>query len=79
MNKTRLKEVKRALGLLEEAQGILESAATDERGEYDDLSERAQESERGQARDAIASSLESALESVEAAAGELGNIEGVAD
>lgn len=72
MNATTRKELRKAIGLLEdvapkldEARAIVESAAQEARDKFEALSEKAQEGERGQRIDAIAAALEAALSDIE--------------
>lgn len=69
------KEVAKAVGLLQEAQAILEQLATAEQDKFDNMSEGLQSSERGQAIEAAANTLAEANRSVETALEELDNIE----
>lgn len=76
MNKARRKGVDKAKALLEETLPLLESAAEEERGAYDNMNENLQGGTRGQQTSDNADALESAKDSVESAISELENIEG---
>lgn len=68
MNKERKAELKRAAELINDARVIVETIADEVQAEFDELSERAQEGERGQQMETDASTLNDAvgyLESVD--------------
>ena len=72
MNATMRKELRKAIGLLEdiapkldEACAIVESAAQEMRAKFEALSEKAQEGERGHRINWIAEALETALSDLE--------------
>ena len=72
MNTTMRKDLRKAIGLLEdiapkldEARAIVESAAQEARDKFEALSEKAQEGERGQRIKEIAEALEVALSDLE--------------
>ena len=60
MNKTRRKELEKAIDLLGQAQEIVDCCAEEERDAYDNLSEGVQESERGMQMEENADNLEDA-------------------
>lgn len=77
MNKARRKEITALVAILDGALADAQTILEGEQSEFEELSEKAQESEKGEARQAAinaleeaASSIESALRSLEEAAGE---------
>lgn len=62
MNKQRRKDLAEAIELLDQAKGIIETCATDERDGLDNMPEGLQEGERGQAIEAAADALDYAAE-----------------
>jgi hypothetical protein len=62
MNDARRKEITEAISTIENARAILEVAAAEEREEFDNLPSKAQESDKGTAIDAAASTLEESLD-----------------
>lgn len=62
MNEARRKEIEQAISQIEEARTILETVSSEEREEFDELPEKAQESEKGLKIDASASALEESLD-----------------
>lgn len=77
MNKARMAQAAKALGLLQEAQAILDQIADEERTAYDNLSEGLQQSERGSLMSDNADALENARGNCQSAQDDLGNIEGL--
>ena len=73
MNATRRKLIEKAIGTLQELASEIESAGNDEREQFDNMGERAQEGERGQKIDQAASDLESAYSNLESAISDLEN------
>ena len=67
MNKSRRKEIEKAMELLEEAQGIIESCRDEEQDSYDNLPESIQDGERGQSMDEAISALDDCVENIEGA------------
>jgi hypothetical protein len=66
VNEARRKEIEKSISLVEEAKSILESASQEERDEFDELSPKEQESNKGTAIDAAASALEDSLDDCDA-------------
>jgi hypothetical protein len=62
VNDARRKEIEQAISQIEEAKSILETAASDEREEFDELPEKTQESEKGIKIEAVATALEESLD-----------------
>lgn len=62
MNDARRKEIAEAISKIEDARSILEAASSEEREEFDSLPSKAQESDKGTAIDAAASTLEESLD-----------------
>jgi len=62
VNEARTKEITEAISKIEEAKSILETCASDERESFDELSEKAQESDKGIKLDASATALEESLD-----------------
>jgi hypothetical protein len=62
MNAERRKQLAEAISQIEEAKSIIETVATEERDEFEALSEKAQEAEKGVAIEACASSLDEAMD-----------------
>ena len=62
MNAERRKQLAEAISQIEEAKSIIETVATEERDEFEALSEKAQETEKGVAIEACASSLDEAMD-----------------
>jgi hypothetical protein len=62
VNDARRKEIAEAISKIEDARAILEGVAQEERDSHEELSEKAQESEKGQAIDAAATTLEETLD-----------------
>jgi F0F1-type ATP synthase membrane subunit b/b' len=58
MDKPTKDMLKKAIGFLEDAKNIIDGAATDAREGFDELSEKAQEGEKGEALNKLADSLE---------------------
>lgn len=75
MNANDRKELAKAVALLQEAQGILETLADAEQEKFDNMSEGLQQGERGQAIEAAAQALSDGKESVDSALETLENIE----
>jgi hypothetical protein len=71
MNAERRKQLTEAISHVEEAKSIIETAATEERDEYEALSEKAQEAEKGVAIEACASTLDEALDDCDSLIGKL--------
>ena len=65
MNKSRRKELEKAIELLEQASDIIDSAKVDEEDAYDSLPAGIQDSERGETMQEAISSLEDALDNLE--------------
>lgn len=64
MNAARRKEISTAIDMLQQALGIVENAASEERDCFDNLPEGLQDSERGQRMSEIADVLEEAASSL---------------
>ena len=64
MNKLRRKSLKEAIGLLEQAQSIIECVKDEEQEAYDNLPESIRDSDRGQTMDEIIYNLEAYLDSI---------------
>ena len=62
MNKLRRADLAEAFNLLDQAKGIVESAASDERDAFDNLPEGFQDSDRGQSMEQAADALDEATE-----------------
>lgn len=62
MNEARRKEIAEAISKVEEAKSIIETAASEEREQFDEMTEKAQESDKGQLVEAAATNLEEALD-----------------
>jgi hypothetical protein len=62
VNEARRKAIAEAISKIEEAKDLLDTASTEERDEYEELSEKAQESDKGTAIEAAASTLEESLD-----------------
>jgi predicted nucleic acid-binding Zn-ribbon protein len=62
VNAERRKALAEAISHIEEAKSIIETAATEERDEFEALSEKAQEADKGVAIEACASSLEEMMD-----------------
>jgi hypothetical protein len=62
VNDARRKEIAEAISKIEDARSILEAASSEEREEFDSLPSKAQESDKGTAIDAAASTLEESLD-----------------
>lgn len=58
MNKARRKEIARAIALIEEAAGILETVKDEEQESFDNMPEGLQCSERGEAMEGYISTIE---------------------
>ena len=65
MNATRRKRIQEAIEQLDELKTIIEELHDEEQEAYDNLPESFQESERGEAMDAVADNLDSAMSSME--------------
>jgi hypothetical protein len=65
MNKTDKKELDQALNKISDAKSVIETLAEAYREKFDNLSENAQEGERGQRLDEEASELEGLAETLE--------------
>lgn len=75
MNKDRRAEIAKAVALMEEAQGILETCKDEEQEYYDNMPESFQNGEKGSAAQEATSALECACDSLTEAidaAGEAG-------
>lgn len=73
MNNERRKEIGEAVSKIEEAKSIIETAAIAEREQFDDLGEKAQESDKGIAIDAAATNLEEAQDDCDSLIEKLNN------
>lgn len=62
MNDARRKEIAEAISKIEDAKSILESASNDEREEFEELPEKAQESTKGTNIEATATILEETVD-----------------
>jgi hypothetical protein len=62
VNDARRKEITDAISKIEDAKSILDLLATEERSEYEELSEKAQESDKGIKIEAAATSLEESID-----------------
>jgi hypothetical protein len=69
MNNDRRKTINRAIGMMQEAMALIESALDEEQGTYDNMPENLQNSERGGASQSAIDNLESCLNDVESAIG----------
>jgi len=67
MNKQRRAEIEKALELLEQAQGLLSDAASEEQDYYDNMPESFQSGERGDRAQEAATALGEACDNIEAA------------
>lgn len=65
MNKARRKEIARARDLLGEARTILEVARDEERDYFDNMPESIQEGAKGEKAEAVAETLEEAIDDLE--------------
>lgn len=65
MNKTRRKEIARALAMLGDAREILDSIASEERDAFEAMPESLQSSERGQSMESAAETIEQARDNIE--------------
>lgn len=65
MNKFRRKEIARAIALIEEAHGILETVRDEEQEAFDNMPEGLQCSERGEAMEGYIYTLESYLDNLD--------------
>lgn len=65
MNATRRKRIQEAIEQLDELKTIIEELHDEEQEAYDNLPESFQESERGEAMEAAAGNLDSAMSSME--------------
>ncbi len=65
MNKDRRTEINKAIGMLQEALSILETARDEEQEYYDNMPESLQGSERGEAAEQAVSNLEDACSNLE--------------
>ena len=72
MDKAKKDLVKKAIDMLSDGKNIVDSLATDLRNEFDDLSEKAQEGEKGQELERIAEQLEDMDSSLDDMISELG-------
>lgn len=75
MNKKDRKQIEKARQMIQDAKEILEVIKDQELEKYDNLSEGLQQSERGQAFEAHANTLEEIVGNLETAADELNDIE----
>jgi len=71
MNAEKRKELAKAIELMEEAKGIIESISEQEQECFDNLSENLQQSERGQRFSEIASSLSDVVSTIDEAISEV--------
>jgi len=62
MNKTRQKQIDKAISLLEEAKDLLDTAQTEEQEFFDNMSEKVQESEKGEKASEAANALQEAVD-----------------
>lgn len=69
MNQNDRKELGKVLALLDEARGIIEAIRDGEQDKFDNLSEGLQQTEKGQKFEEAVSALDSALDSIDEAAG----------
>ena len=65
MNKTRRKEIARAIELMEQAREILEAVRDEEQEAFDNMPESLQGSERGEAMEGYISTLEEVVGSLD--------------
>lgn len=65
MNKARRKELKRAIELLEEAQGIIESCRDEEQEYMDNMPENLQESEKYYAAEEAVNNMDEAYDKID--------------
>jgi hypothetical protein len=75
MNKARRAEIAKAVELLNEAKGIIETCATDERTYYEAMPENMQNGDKGNAASEAADTLETAVDEIDSV---VSNLEGVA-
>jgi hypothetical protein len=62
MNKTRQKQIDKAIAFLEEAKALLDTAQSEEQEFYDNMSEKAQEGEKGEKASEAANALQEAAD-----------------
>lgn len=65
MNADRRKQIQRAIELLEEAKGILETARDDEQDYFDNMPESFQQGEKGQRAEEVIGNLEEANDALD--------------
>lgn len=71
MNKTNVKELGKAIALLEEAAASVHAVLDDEQDTFDGRSEKWQESEAGELAQEVLDALQTQIDAIEEAAGEL--------
>lgn len=67
MNKSRRKEIAAVVAILDGALADAQTILDGEQGDFEELSEKAQESEKGEERQAAINALEEAVSSIESA------------
>ena len=74
MDKPTKELLKKAMGMLEDAKNIVSSASDEATATYEDMSEKQQESEKGQAADSLANSLQEMDDNIDNVISELGDL-----